>query len=101
MVCAILVLTVQVGGYLFRGDDILNNILVDAAGFYEVPHAHGYKEVPRHVWRRTAAINIIHIWFGNFGGDNSLLAASPPMLAKKLRLMNELYTAVSVVYVNL
>lgn len=49
VLCApLLVLTVQVGGHLFRGEDILNHILVDTPRFDEVTHAHGYKEVPGH-----------------------------------------------------
>ena len=48
IVCAMVLLTDDVGWYVFRGDDILDHVLVDTPGFHEVAQADGYKEVPRH-----------------------------------------------------
>lgn len=42
------VLTTEIGWQLFGGHHILNDVLVDAPGLYQVTHAHRHKEVPRH-----------------------------------------------------
>lgn len=49
------------GGQLFRGDDILNHVLVNAPCLHQVTHAHRHKEVPRHHYTRKKQLVVSRV----------------------------------------